>query len=140
MTLKLTALFAVLFLVGCQFSGVKYAPGADPLVVQTEALEKRAQNAFDLMLHADNGNRTFFLTNAPGFHGACEWLRTPIDYHGTTMVARAQCIVLQLDDVKNDYKASRANSNQLSAAGSILESTLSQVQIWLPTIVGTNPK
>lgn len=121
---------------GC--ANVKYAPGADPLVVETEALETRAQNGFDLVLHADDANRDFFRTNAPGFHGACEWLRSPIAYHGTVTVARAQCIILQLDDVKKDYKSGRANSNQLAAASSILSSALTQVQIWIPTIIGTN--
>lgn len=138
-----SALFPVIILsamviVGCQFGGTKYAPGADPLVVETEALEKRAQNGFDIILHADAVDRDYFRTNAPGFHGACEWLRSPISYHGTTTIARAQCIILQLDDVKLDYKASRATSNQLAAASSVLESTLNQVQVWLPTILGTN--
>lgn len=132
------SLFAVLLIVGCQFGGVKYAPGADPLVVQTETLEKQAQNGFDMLLHADQTDRDYFRTNAPGFHGVCEWLRNPISYHGTVTLARAQCVILQLDDVKNDYKASRATSNQLSAASSVLQSMLTQVQVWIPTILSTN--
>jgi hypothetical protein len=113
-------------------------PGADPLVVNVERAEVMGQSTFDLVLHLDHTDRGFWATNAPAFHGFCQWLRQPQLIEGTNTLPRAAAMLLSLDDVKRDYKASLSSSNALLEALATFQSVLNQAQAW-QTIVTKKP-
>lgn len=105
-------------------------PGANPIVVRVEQAETSAKASFVMALNTDNMDRGFWRTNAPAFHGFCEWLRVPTPY-GTNTLPRYRALLLSLDDVKLDYKAARASSNQLYTALVTFESVATQAGSWL---------
>lgn len=125
------SLSASALLLGC----VALRPGADPLVVRTEQTLQTAGSTFDLVLRLDHSDRGFWRTNAPGFHNFCEWLRAPlyVTPPGTNL-ARALALQLQLDTVKREYKAARANSSDVLTALSTLQSALNQAGAWAGVI------
>jgi hypothetical protein len=118
-------------------------PGADKLVVRVEQTQTVAGETFDLVLTADDLNRPFWQANAPAFHEFCEWLRAPITYQspefGATNIARVLMMQFQLDDVKRDYKASRASSNDLYTAFITMKSALTQAEAWQQVINTSGP-
>src|ERR1051326_1289997 len=122
---------AVIFLIGLtSFFAVGCAPlqpGADPLLVRTEQIEKAAASTFDFLLNIDDANRDFYRTNAPQFHAAMEKLREKEDFHGTNY-PRSIAVVLRLNEVKTAYRTDRSNSNFLATAVTGLEATVAEVQ------------
>ena len=116
-------------------------PGADPLVVRTEQTLTSGKATFDLVLAVDDSNRTFWRTNAPGFHNFVEWLRQPQAVqlpNSTTNLPRCYAMLWQLDEIKSDYQASRASSNAVIEALTTLQSTLQQATAWEAVITDTN--
>jgi hypothetical protein len=105
--------------------------GADPLVVRVEQGESLAMPTFELILHEDNANRAFWMTNAPAFHNFAEWLRTPTRYNGTN-VSRSDAMQFNVDDLKMAYKGAKTagNSNALYTAFGVLEEVVSQGTSW----------
>ncbi len=76
-------------------------------------------------------------TNAPAFHQFCEWLRQPqtvADSYGTNTLPRGLAMLMSVDDIKNDYEASRASSNALLEALATLQSTANQASSWSSVI------
>lgn len=116
-------------------------PGEDALVVNVERAQTVAAPTFDLLLGADNSNRSFWQTKAPAFHTFAEWLRerqiAPLPTGGTTNVQRAIALQLNLDNVKLAYKSSQVSSNALVTAAATLQSALDQANAWL--VIVTNP-
>jgi hypothetical protein len=130
-----TALTAVVLITaGC----APLQPGADPIVVRTEQAETVGKAAFDLILHVDNGNRSFFATNAPPFHEFCDWLRVPQTIEGTNTQPRVVALILSLDDVKLDYQRGLTTSNALWVACTTFEGLVSQAQAWSNVILPQN--
>lgn len=126
---------AMVLLAGLVAGGcVRLAPGEDALVVRVEQTQEIAAPTFDLVLSVDDASRDYWRTNAPGFHGFCEWLRQPIAYaspeFGETNVARVLMMQFQVDDLKQDYRRARASSNDLHVAWQTLQSALSQAEAW----------
>lgn len=113
-------------------------PGADPIVVRTEQLEQTSLASFQLILKTDNLDRGFWRTNAPAFHNYVEWLRKPTIYRMTNVLPRYRVLLLSLDDVKQDYKAARASSNDLYTAFAVFNSVAQQTSAWL-TILSNQP-
>ena len=107
-------------------------PGADPLVVRVEQALTVANASFDLVLRVDQADRGFWKTNAPAFHSFCEWLRTPISTYGDGNQPRAVGLQLNLDGLKNSYKANKtaAGSNALFTALLTLNSAVNQSASW----------
>lgn len=128
--------FAAVFLgaIGC----AHLQPGADPIVVNVERTETVAKSSFDLVLNVDNSKRSFFATNAPGFHNFCEWLRAPQTVEETNSLPRASALLVSLDDVKLAYKAGRATSNEVYALLYTVQSAESQASAWM-TVVTNQP-
>ena len=127
--LLLTALTLLGFLLaGC----ATLNPGADPLVVRVEQTLTTANATFDMVLHVDQADRGFWRTNAPAFHGFCEWLRTPVSTYADGNQPRAVAMQLNLDGLKNDYKANKtvAGSNTLYRALLTLNAAVSQSSSW----------
>lgn len=106
-------------------------PGADPFVVRVEQTQTGALATFDFILRIDHSNRSFWLTNAPGFHNFAEWLRTPQAY-GTNSVSRCVAMQLNVDDLKMAYKASKTtgSSNVLWSAWAMLNAAIVQSTSW----------
>ena len=113
------------------------APGADPIVVRTEQAETTAKSTFDLVLNVDQADRGFWRTNAPAFHGFCEWLRVPTPA-GTNILPRCSAMIWSADMVKQSYKAGAASSNTLYTVVVTLESAITQACAWT-TIVNSTP-
>jgi len=128
--------FAAVFLgaIGC----APLQPGADPIVVNVERTETVAKSSFDLVLNVDNSKRSFFATNAPGFHNFCEWLRARQTVEETNSLPRASALLVSLDDVKLAYKAGRATSNEVYAVLYTVQSAESQASAWM-TVVTNQP-
>lgn len=119
--------FDVVFIsTGC----VKLKPGADPLVVRVEQTEAGAKATFDLVLKIDHTDRGFWRTNAPAFHNFCEWLRQPQPVWGTNQLPRASAMIVNLDNIKQDYVASRASSNAVISALTVLQSAVREASAW----------
>lgn len=147
--IKFTALsagfLALCIALGLLLSGcAALAPGADALIVRTEQLEQTAQASFHLALVIDNEDRGFWRTNAPAFHNWCEWLRVPTKYEArnifvTTNVTlpRYRVLLLSIDDIKQDYRTSKAYSNSLNSALITLSSVLRQTESWLNIVTNT---
>lgn len=121
------SIIGLLILIGC----AHLTPGADPLVVRVEQTQSGAMGTFDLVLHEDQANRSFWATNAPAFHSFCEWLRTPQKYNGSN-VARCVAIQFNVDDLKLAYKAGKTtgNSNALYTAFTVLSAAVGQASSW----------
>ena len=116
-------------------------PGADPLIVRAEQTQTIAKNSFQLVLSVDHSDRGLWRSNAPAFHAFCEWLRQPIQYPGregtpAQTVPRDVMMLLQLDDIKTDYKASRSSSNTLAEAIATVASFGQQASAW--SVIVTN--
>lgn len=129
------AVAALLMVEGCLAT---LNPTADPFVVRVEQSQTTAFATFDFVLHMDQSNRSFWQTNAPGFHRFCEALRTPVLYK-TNQVPRCVAAQLNVDDLKAVYKAEKSagNSNALYLSWSVLSSLISQSTSWSNII--TNP-
>lgn len=111
--------------------------GADPLVVRAEQVETAGKATVDLLFNLDNADRGFWRTNAPAFHSFVENLRKPVQTSaGTT--AKGYAVLISLDDVKRDYKASRTSSNALWEAIATAEPVVSQAAAW-QTIIEKTP-
>lgn len=132
--LAMLSLALILTSTGC----APLQPGADPVVVRAEQAEAAASSSFHLALQLDQLDRGFWRTNAPAFHGYCEWLRIPTPYQTTTILPRYRVLLLSFDDVKLDYKAGRATSNILFTAVTTLQSAASQAEAWLTIVSSTN--
>ena len=111
-------------------------PGADPLVVRAEQVESTAKATFDLVLNVDHADRGFWRTNAPGFHGFCEWLRQPQTVWVTNSLPRASAMIVNVNTIKGDYRSARASSNALITALMTLSSAVDQASAW--SIIVTN--
>lgn len=134
---KLTGLVGISMLVFLAISGcVRLQPGADPLVVRVEQTETIAYSTFDMVLNVNNANRPFWRTNAPPFHSFCEWLRQPITVNVTNTLPRAAAMIMQMNVVKNDYKAGKAGSNAVNTILITLQSALNQASAW--SVIVTN--
>jgi len=129
-------LFPLLAIALLVFGCAKLQPGADPLIVRAEQTEQVAKATFDLVLNVDHSDRGFWRTNAPAFHGFCEWLRQPQPVWGTNVLPRASAMIANLDTVKLDYRAARASSNALITALLTLSSAVDQASAW--SIIVTN--
>lgn len=114
------------------------APGADPLVVRTEQLETVAYSALDNTVSLDNADRGFWRTNAPAFHGFCEWLREPVPTPTNPNEPRGLGMILLLDSAKVSYEANKSQSNTLLNALSALQIVLNQAAAW-QTIITNQP-
>lgn len=116
--------------------------GNDPLVVNVERTETIARDTFDMVLSIDNSQRDFYRNNAPAFHNFCEWLRQPQsvpDVDGKVVsLPRDLAMLLSLDNVKLDYKAARASSNDVFTALQTVTGAMAQANAWLNTGVATN--
>jgi len=123
----------LIFAPGC----ATVAPGNDPIVVRAEQVEAGAIASFDLVLNLDQANRPFWRTNAPGFHQFCEFLRAPQVVNITNTAPRGVAMVLSLQQVKADYRASRASSNLLEVAISTLSSAVGQAKSWMSIVTNT---
>jgi hypothetical protein len=133
----LAAVSAVALLIGLAIGCASLTPGADPLVVRVEQTLTGANATFDFVLGIDNGNRAFWVTNAPAFHQFAEWLRTPQAY-GTNVVSRCVAMQLNTDDLKLSYQASKTtgSSNALWSAWSVLSTAITQTGSWSNIITG----
>jgi hypothetical protein len=132
---KVVAVLVMLGVIGAVAGCAGLKPGSDGLVVRTEQTQAIARSTFDLVLTADNINRSFWRTNAPAFHEFCEWLRnTNTVYHspefGATNIPRVLMLQFQVDDVKEAYRGARASSNELWVAWATLNSALLQAEQW----------
>jgi hypothetical protein len=125
-------LLCSLALAGLIVSCAHLAPGADPLVVRVEQGLSTAATTFMLVLHEDQAERSFWMTNAPAFHTFCEWLRTPIDYQGSNHLARCDVMQLNIDDLKLSYKEAKTvgNSNALYTAFAVFNGVVIQATSW----------
>ena len=141
--LCLAALSATLFcfLVGC----AHIQPGNDPLVVNVERAETMAKTSFDQVLAIDNSQRAFYASNAPAFHQFCEKLRQPQSVADITStngafvtLPRCSAMLLSLDNVKLEYKAGRAGSNEVNTVLLTVTGALSEATTWLNKGVATN--
>lgn len=128
-------LFAGALLSGC----ATVQPSNDVLVVRTEQTLTVAEGTFLFTLQVDNSDRGFWRTNAPAFHRFAEDLRTPTSYHGTNTLPRWRVGLLSVNDVKTDYKASKASSNALATALATLTSLQGQALAWLTIVTNRNP-
>ena len=132
--LRLLAAAALLALfIGC----AAVQPGADPLVVRTEQTESIAFSTFNLVVHVDDANRPFFMTNAPAFHQFAEWLRAPQmvmqSPTNTITLPRGAAMLWSLDATKRAYISSKTYSNSLVSAVATVEHALAEAQMWLTT-------
>lgn len=132
----LLALAAAFYLSGCM---LHTAPGADPLVVNVERAETLGKSTFDLVLNTDNDNRPFWRTNAPAFHGFCEWLRQPQTVEGTNTLPRAAAMLVSLDDVKLSYQSHGASSNALASALGAFSEIVNQASAWATVVKKPTP-
>lgn len=126
----------VIFLIGC----MRLRPGADPLVVRVEQSEAVSKSSFDLVLRVDNLDRGFWRTNAPAFHGFCEWLRYPVPVWKTNTLPRASAMIANLNTVKVDYKQARASSNDLYIALITLQSAANQASAWAAIVTNSTAR
>ena len=117
--------------------GCAVAPGSRAVVVRAEQSISVANATLDAAVHVDQANRSFFQTNAPGFHAFCEWLREPVIIAPLTNTQpRGLAIVRSADAIKNTFKASN-NTNDYAAlitALALVEQTTSEAQIYLTQI------
>lgn len=125
-------MLAIMLALGC--AAIK--PGNDKLVVRTEQFLTGAQASFLMTLRYDNADRGYWRTNAPAFHNFCEMLRKPTKYQAETNLPQYRVMLLSLNDVKADYKAGKASSNELHTALATLESLIGQGKAWV-TIVNS---
>lgn len=127
-----TWIYAVVCLTSLYYTGcATIDPKADKFVVQVERSQTVAASSIDFVLNLDQENRPFWRTNAPAFHSFCSWLRTPVPYQGTN-IQRALVMQLNVDDLKQIYKAQRnaGSSNNLYNAWQVLKGAISQSTSW----------
>lgn len=96
---------------------------ADPLVVRVEQTETMTLATVRTFLKLDNDNRAFFKTNAPALHAYAEFLRVKQPNGDRRYVAYLR----SLNQVKLDYKAGRASSNDVVRVVGVVQSVLAQV-------------
>ena len=113
------------------------ASGSDPLAVNAERLETVSVSAFDTVVILDNSNRSFWITNAPAFHGFCEWLRKPITIESTNTLPRGLAMIKLVDDAKIIYQANASHSNILIQAVADLQGVFNQASSW--TVIVQSP-
>lgn len=109
-------------------------PGADPLIVRTEQSESIGYSLFETVQTVDNSNRSFWQTNAPGYHAFCDWLRQPVVLDQTNLFPRGLAMLHSLDTVKLDYKQGYATTNALITALSTVDAAIVQAQQYLAVI------
>lgn len=114
------------FLIGCG----TLQKGEDPLVVRAEQTAALSKSTFDLVLRVDHLDRGFWRTNAPAFHNFCEWLRQPQPIWKTNTLPRASAMIAGLNNVKLEYKAARASSNDVLTALLTVQSALNEASAW----------
>ena len=125
---------ALLFIaVGC----ASIQPGQDALVVNAERLETVSASAFDTVVILDNSNRSFWITNAPAFHGFCEWIRTPITIESTNTLPRGLAMIKLVDDAKLVYEVNKSQSNILIQVVADLQGVFNQASSW--TLIVQSP-
>ena len=125
---------AMLFIaVGC----ASIQPGQDALVVNAERLETVSASAFDTVVILDNSNRSFWITNAPAFHGFCEWIRTPITIESTNTLPRGLAMIKLVDDAKLVYEVNKSQSNILIQVVADLQGVFNQASSW--TLIVQSP-
>ncbi len=129
LVLLLAAFAASQWIIGC----ASVATGSSPFVVNVERVETVAPGAFDLVLGIDDSNRPYWRTNAPRFHAFAEQLRRPVPYMGTNYPASITAL-LQLQQVKTDYKAGRATSNALWSAFVIVNDLYTDATVWASAV------
>lgn len=112
-------------------------PGNDRLVVTAERMETVAISSFDLVVNIDNANRPFWRTNLPAFHEFAEWLRQPQIVWQTNSLPRGAAMVANVNNIKNDYKASKVDSNVLVSAIAVLQSAMGQANGWLSLVTNS---
>lgn len=105
-------------------------PGADPIVVRTEQALTVGKSTFDMVLNVDHANRPFWRSNAPAFHAFCETLRKPVEVAPGLKIPTDHAMLLSLDDIKLQYKAGRATSNDLFTALYTFNGFLLEAQQW----------
>ncbi len=124
------ALLGLLLLGAC----ATILPGNDPLVVESERVLTIGKGTLELVTDVDEANRTYWATNAPGFHQFVEWLRTKVTINETNVMRRGPAILNSLNIVKLEYKQHKASSNQLYTALATAQSVLNQAQLWLAQV------
>lgn len=120
---------ASVILIGC----AALQPGADPVIVRAQQVEESGKATFDFVLRLDSADRGFWRTNAPAFHNFCEWLREPqgvLDTTNIILLPRCSAMILSLDNLRRDYKASKVSSNILLQSIAVLESVTVQADAW----------
>jgi len=115
------------------------SPGSNALVVRTEQLETVSASAFDTVINLDNANRGFWITNAPAFHGFCEWLRTPVPIGPSLSMRRGLALIKLVDDAKIVYKSNLSQSNALLSAIADLQGVANQASSWAIIIQTPTP-
>jgi hypothetical protein len=125
------ALAVLLVFAGCSGGCATLQPGANALVVRVEQTQVIAKSTFDLVLNVDNSNRPFWTTNLPAFHGFCEYLRAPVPIDASNSLPRGAAWLWSLDQTKLSYKSSLSSSNALVSALAVVETGLSQAQLYL---------
>lgn len=122
--------------------------GHDPLIVRVEQAETMAADTFDTVLRLNSVNRPFWRTNLPAFHEYCEWLRetqavtfrlrssnAPGGFVTRTAIAtRSSAMVIELNEVKHEYRAGKASSNTLWGVYSALNSALAKASEWVSSL------
>jgi len=111
-------------------------PGTDALVVRAEQVESAAKATFDLVLNVDHADRGFWRTNAPAFHGYCEWLRQPTVVWVTNVLPRATAMIVSLNNIKTEYIMASGSSNALVSAIAVLQSAATEANAW--SVIVTN--
>lgn len=129
------ALLGTLVVMGCR----TLQPGADPFVVRTEQALKTADSTFNFVFRVEDSNYTFWQQNSPKFVEFCEKLKVPTQYQVETLPL-ASVMILQVNDLKNAYKANKtaSGSNALYTALLTLQSAATQATAWSNIVVDWN--
>lgn len=122
-------LLACLALTGCN-TAPRYAPGADPIIVEAERLAEGALDVFDTFLAWERRNEAVIRERFPDVHQFAETLRRPVG-----RVPQAAAWIDALLEAKARYKATRTADalNSLRAAQAILDVALKQAALYQTT-------
>lgn len=107
-------------------------PGADPLIVRCEQVETNAALTINLVMTVEKAAQPYFKSNLPTFDAWAEAMRQPVNIQGTNW-PKGLAVIVSLDMVKRDYKASRATSNALYEAIATVEGIANAASYWLNT-------
>lgn len=125
-----TAMMLLASLIGC----ASIQKGQDPLIVEAERVLTIGKGTLELVTAVDEANRAFWATNAPAYHQFVESLRQKVVFNETNIMRRGPAILVSLDNIKLQYKASKASSNALITAIATGDSVLREAQMWLATV------